>query len=88
MNIIRRVFQALRESWPGGLPKSLLMLAKERRSRTKLKTSNLYVIEADFEVSPDAYDHLQAHLDVIREKYGLDFLIVEPGFKLKRFDDF
>jgi len=25
---------------------------------------------------------------VVREKYDLDFLILEPGFKLKRFDDY
>jgi hypothetical protein len=25
---------------------------------------------------------------VVREKYGLDFLMLEPGFKLKRFDDY
>ena len=46
------------------------------------------MIEADFEISPDAYDELQAHLDLLRAKYGLDFMILEPGFKLKRFDDY
>ena len=61
---------------PGGIKKS------------KLPTSNLYVVETDFAVSPDTYNNLQAMLDVVREKYGLDFLILEPGFKLKRFDDY
>ena len=42
----------------------------------------------DFEIAPDSYNNLQAMLDVVREKYGLDFLILEPGFKLKRFDDY
>jgi len=46
------------------------------------------VVEADFAVSPDTYNNLQAMLDNLREKYGLDFLILEPGFKLKRFDDY
>jgi hypothetical protein len=55
---------------------------------TAILTSKLYVIETDFEVSPDAYNNLQAMLDEVREKYGLDFLILEPGFKLKRFDDY
>ena len=46
------------------------------------------MIEADFEITPDAYDALQAHLDMLRAKYNLDFMILEPGFKLKRFDDY
>ena len=69
-------------------PKSLLTLANEPRRRGKVKTSGLYVVEADFAVSPDTYNNLQAMLDTLREKYGLDFLILEPGFKLKRFDDY
>ena len=31
---------------------------------------------------------MQAMLDGVREKYDLDFVILEPGFKLKRFDDY
>jgi hypothetical protein len=68
-------------------PKSFMALAKEPRTRSKLKTSGLYIIQTDFEVSPESYTNLQAMLDEVREKYGLDFLILEPGFKLKRFDD-
>ena len=69
-------------------PKSFMALAREPRSRSKLKTSGLYVVETDFAVTPDSYNNLQAMLDVVREKYDLDFLILEPGFKLKRFDDY
>jgi hypothetical protein len=69
-------------------PKSFMALAKEPRTRSKLKTSGLYIIQTDFEVSPESYTNLQAMLDEVREKYGLDFLILEPGFKLKRFDDY
>jgi hypothetical protein len=69
-------------------PKGFMALAKEPRTRSKLKTSGLYIIETDFEVSPESYTNLQAMLDEVREKYGLDFLILEPGFKLKRFDDY
>ena len=71
-----------------GAPKGFMALAKEPRTRSKLKTSALYIIEVDFEVSPDSYNNLQAMLDDVRTKYGLDFLILEPGFKLKRFDDY
>jgi hypothetical protein len=71
-----------------GAPKGFMALAKEPRTRSKLKTSGLYIIETDFEVSPESYTNLQAMLDEVRDKYGLDFLILEPGFKLKRFDDY
>jgi hypothetical protein len=82
------VRQFLREFWRGTGPKSLFDLAKEPRSKSVLPTSKLYVVEVDFEVGSDALDSLQAQLSAIREKYGLDFMILEPGFKLKRFDDF
>ena len=78
----------LREVWCGTGPKSLFDLAKEPRVKSALPTSKLYVVEVDFEVAPDALDSLQAQLGAIRGKYGLDFMILEPGFKLKRFDDF
>jgi hypothetical protein len=73
---------------PADAPKGFMALAKEPRTRSKLKTSGLYIVETDFEVSPESYTNLQAMLDEVREKYGLDFLILEPGFKLKRFDDY
>jgi hypothetical protein len=69
-------------------PKSFMALAKEPRTRSKLRTSSLYIIQTDFEVTPDSYANLQAMLNEVREKYGLDFLILEPGFKVKRFDDY
>jgi hypothetical protein len=82
--IVRFVRPALRDDGP----KSFMALAKEPRPKSKLPTAKLYVIETDFEVSPESYSSLQAMLDEVREKYGLDFLILEPGFKLKRFDDY
>lgn len=88
MRIVRWVVRFLRTAWCGEGPKSLLDLAKEPRPKSTLPTAKLYVIETDFEVSPDAYNNMQAMLDAIREKYDLDFLILEPGFKLKRFDDY
>jgi hypothetical protein len=88
MRIVRRLLRSVPDFWRGTAPKSLFDLAREPRPKSKLPTSKLYVIEADFEISPDAYDGLQTHLDLLREKYGLDFMILEPGFKLKRFDDY
>ncbi len=87
MSFALRMLRAARDRWREG-PKSLFALAREPRPKSPLPTSKLYVIEADFEISPDAYDALQAHLDLLRAKYGLDFMILEPGFKLKRFDDY
>ena len=69
-------------------PKSFMALANEPRTRSKLKTSSLYIIQTDFEVTPESCTNLQTMLDEVRDKYGLDFLILEPGFKLKRFDDY
>lgn len=88
MNTASRVFRSLLGCWLGAPPKSLFELAREPRPRSILPTSKLYVVEVDFQVSPNALDSLEAQLGTIREKYGLDFMILEPGFKLKRFDDF
>ena len=92
MRIFRHLVRLLRDFgrdyWPGSGPKSLLDLAREPRPRTALPTSKLYVVEVDFAVDPVAYGNLESQLAGLREKYGLDFLIVEPGFKLKRFDDY
>ena len=88
MRILRRILGLSRDAWNGTVPKSLFDLAREPRPQSKRPTSKLYVIEADFEITPEAYDGLQAMLEEIRQKYGLDFMILEPGFKLKRFDDY
>ena len=85
---VARWIRRVHDSWCGTGPKSLFDLARERRPRGRLTTSTLYVIEADFEIHPDTYDSLQTMLGEIREKYGLDFMILEPGFRLKRFDDY
>jgi len=88
MRAVRWILGLLRDSWRGAAPKSLFDLAREPRPKSKLPTSKLYVIEADFEISSEEYDSLETMLGEIREKYGLDFMILEPGFKLKRFDDY
>ena len=88
MRAVRRILRSLRDSWRGTAPRSLFDLARQPRPKSVLPTSKLYVIEADFEIHPDTYDSLQAMLGEIREKYGLDFMILEPGIKLKRLDDY
>ena len=81
MSVLERIRKFLR---PRG-PETLMSLARRRRMPS---TSRLYIVETDFAVSEDAYEKIQAHLDELRQKYGLDFLLLEPGFKLKRFDDY
>ena len=46
------------------------------------------MVQVDFEVLPHTLESLETQLAAIREKYGLDFMILEPGIKLKRFDEF
>jgi hypothetical protein len=88
VTILNRIGRILRPWSLGSGPKSLMTLAKEPRPKSTLPTAKLFVVETDFEITPDSYNNLQAMLDVVREKYGLDFLMLEPGFKLKRFDDY
>jgi hypothetical protein len=85
-----RVFRSISRFLRGALapPKSLMALARGPRPKSDLPTSKLYVLQVDFEVSQDALEALQKQLDAIRQNYGLDFMILEPGFKLRRFDDY
>jgi hypothetical protein len=83
MNVWERIKQYF-DLRPRG-PETLMSLARSRRMPS---TSRLYIVETDFAISDDAYDKIQAHLDELRQKYSLDFLLLEPGFKLKRFDDY
>ena len=85
MTILERVGRVFRSISGDDVPRSFMTLARERR---KPSTSRLYIVETDFAVSEDAYEKIQTHLDELRGKYGLDFLLLEPGFKLKRFDDY
>jgi len=64
------------------------VLAKEPRPKSRPPISKLYVVQVDFEVLPHTLESLETQLAAIREKYGLDFMILEPGIKLKRFDEF
>lgn len=68
-------------------PRSLFARMRDRR-RGPASTSSLYVVEVGFELSPAKRAEYDEVLDGLKKKYGLDFFIVEPGFKFKRFDDF
>jgi hypothetical protein len=58
-----------------------------RPQRGNGKTSNLYIVRVDFPLKPEMEDRLQRNLDVLRERYGIDFLVLEPGIRLSRFDE-
>lgn len=73
-------------------------LAERRRSagflrkiiawfRREPSTDRLYILRVDFPVNADSRTKIEAALDVYRTKYDIDFLVIEPGIKLSRFDD-
>lgn len=47
----------------------------------------LYVLRVDFKMSPEAAKNMDASLQPLRDKYGLDFIVLEPGMNVARFDD-
>jgi hypothetical protein len=70
------------------VPETLFGLMRRKPKRSQ--TSKLYVLEVNFEVRPgsDAEMALNEQRQYLLNKYGIDLFVVEPGFKLKRFDDF
>jgi hypothetical protein len=49
--------------------------------------SNLYILRVNFPVTQPIGERLEASLNVLRNKYGVDFFVLEPGMELSRFDD-
>jgi hypothetical protein len=64
---------------------SLFGAKKERRTNKDL--SKLYILRVDFPVNDQQRVIIDAALDPLREKYGIDFFLLEPGIRLSRFDD-
>lgn len=58
-----------------------------KRPPAQASTANLYILQVDFPVSPEKRLKIGQSLDELREKYGIDFVLLEPGIKLSRFDD-
>lgn len=52
-----------------------------------LSTKNLFVLNVDFAVSPNKRTEIEENLDRLREQYSIDFMLLEPGIRLSRFDD-
>lgn len=60
-----------------------------RRSPKLSPTSKLYILEVNFQLRPDseAVKSLEEQREYLLDKYGIDLMVLEPGFKLKRFDE-
>ena len=50
-------------------------------------TSRLYVLRVDFPLNAESKQAIEKGLQEVREKYRLDFIVLEPGISLSRFDD-
>ena len=66
---------------------TLISLIRRPKPRTP-GTEKLYVVSVNFPMDKEFDKKFDEALDVLRQKYGLDFLILEPGVNLKRFDEF
>jgi hypothetical protein len=64
---------------------SLVGAKKERRINRDL--AKLYILRVDFPVTNEQRAIIKAGLDPLREQYGIDFFLLEPGIHLSRFDD-
>jgi len=65
-------------------PQSLFALMRRPRPAS---TAGLYLIEVNFPMDEQRQAELEQTLAPLRAKYGLDFLLLEPGYKLRRFND-
>jgi hypothetical protein len=82
MKRIRELLARWRER---NLPQSLMQGAARPRRKS---TDGLYVVRVDFPVSsPELREGLRTSFGRLKEDYGLDFIVLEPGIHLKRFDD-
>jgi hypothetical protein len=65
---------------------SLISLFNTKRKTTKLST--LYAVEVRGSLSPEQWIAMQGKLDVYADKYGIGFIIVQDGVRIKRFDEY
>lgn len=81
VNRLKKCFRKWRES------RGLISLFRSRRRPAQSSTAGLYILRVDFPVKAELLARIQATLDPIKKKYGIDFLVLEPGINLSRFDD-
>jgi hypothetical protein len=79
MKFFRRILDAL-------APAPLSLFDRFRRAPDP-KLSSLFVVE--FAATPDqaTIDKLNSVLEPIEKKYGIDFIPLEPGIRIRRFEE-
>jgi hypothetical protein len=70
-----------------GAPRSLFMRIRALRPARPKNTQSLYVVMVDFPMDPQKRAEYDKALEPIAQKYGLDFFIVEPGVRVKPFNE-
>lgn len=45
------------------------------------------ILRVDFQLNQEKAKVLDGQLQPLRDKYGLDFIVLEPGMTLSRFND-
>jgi hypothetical protein len=50
-------------------------------------TRRLIVLRVDFPMSAEKLQVLDQQMAPLRQKFGLDFIVLEPGMTLSRFND-
>lgn len=78
--LLKKIAQLFRYAKP------LSLFAAELRPRVT-PTSKLYILRTDFPVNAEMAAKLDAQLEPLRKKFGLEFFVMEPGVTLTRFDD-
>lgn len=64
-----------------------LSITTAKRSSKLASVSRLYILNVDHPIGKPQAEDLEKALDPLREKYGIDFFVLEPGMKLSRFED-
>ncbi len=65
-------------------PQLTTLFSKFRRPKPLHK---LYIVEPNFKLTPEFAESLAKSFEDLGKKHGISFFILEPGFKLRRFDD-
>lgn len=55
--------------------------------RRPASVTGLYVVDVGGQVSQEQAEALDRMFGPLRKKYGIDFIVLEPGIRLRRFDD-
>lgn len=60
---------------------------RAKRSTKLVSVSRLYVLYVDHPVSKEQAEKMDVAFDSLRKKYDIDFVVLEPGMRLSRFED-